>query len=111
MDILAGMMLANLSELFLGFYGKRICPAVMFCFVLFGAIMVLAMHAGLPSGGGRNRPQKNRVNALVKILTDFSVHWLNFFIGYSISHGTNFFTGVETLMDKNGYELTKRVSC
>lgn len=77
-------------------------------FVLLGAIMVLAMHAGFAFLEVGTVRKKNQVNALVKILTDFGVSTVAyFFIGYSISYGTNFFTGVETLMDKNGYELTK----
>jgi Amt family ammonium transporter len=52
--------------------------------------------------------KKNQVNALVKILTDFGISTVAyFFIGYSVAYGFNFFSGVETLMAKNGYELTK----
>jgi len=77
-------------------------------FVLLGAIMVLAMHAGfafLELGTVRS---KNQVNALVKILSDFAVSTIAyFFIGYGIAYGTSFLTGAETLAAKNGYELTK----
>ena len=52
--------------------------------------------------------KKNQANALVKILTDFGVSTVAyFFIGYTLAYGVNFFSGVETLMEKNGYELTK----
>jgi len=77
-------------------------------FVLLGAIMVLAMHAGfafLELGTVRS---KNQVNALVKILSDFAVSTIAyFFIGYGIAYGTSFLSGAETLAAKNGYELTK----
>ena len=77
-------------------------------FVLLGAIMVLAMHAGfafLEVGTVRN---KNQVNALVKIMVDFSVSTVAyFFIGYSIAYGLNFFSGAEVLAAKNGYDLVK----
>ncbi len=77
-------------------------------FVLLGAIMVLAMHAGfafLELGTVRS---KNQVNALVKIMVDFSVSTIAyFFIGYSIAYGVNFFSGAEALAAKNGYDLVK----
>ena len=77
-------------------------------FILLGAIMVLAMHAGFAFLEVGTVRKKNQVNALVKILSDFAISTLAyFFIGYGIAYGTHFFTGVETLMDKNGYELTK----
>lgn len=77
-------------------------------FILLGAIMVLAMHAGFAFLEVGTVRKKNQVNALVKILTDFGMSTVAyFFIGYSIAYGVNFFTGVETLMEKNGYELTK----
>ncbi len=77
-------------------------------FILLGAIMVLAMHAGFAFLEVGTVRKKNQVNALVKILTDFGISTVAyFFIGYSIAYGVNFFSGVETLLDKNGYELTK----
>ncbi len=77
-------------------------------FILLGAIMVLAMHAGFAFLEVGTVRKKNQVNALVKILTDFGVSTIAyFFIGYSIAYGVNFFSGVETLMEKNGFEMTK----
>jgi Amt family ammonium transporter len=77
-------------------------------FILLGAIMVLAMHAGFAFLEVGTVRKKNQVNALVKILTDFGVSTVAyFFIGYSIAYGINFFAGVETLLEKSGYELTK----
>jgi ammonium transporter, Amt family len=77
-------------------------------FVLLGAIMVLAMHAGfafLELGTVRS---KNQVNALVKILVDFSVSTIAyFFIGYSIAYGVSFYSGAEVLAAQNGYDLVK----
>jgi ammonium transporter, Amt family len=77
-------------------------------FVLLGAIMVLAMHSGfafLELGTVRH---KNQVNALVKIMVDFSISTIAyFFIGYSIAYGINFFSGAEVLAEKNGYDLVK----
>jgi Amt family ammonium transporter len=77
-------------------------------FILLGAIMVLAMHAGFAFLEVGTVRKKNQVNALVKILSDFGVSTIAyFFIGYSIAYGVNFFSGVDTLMEKNGFELTK----
>jgi Amt family ammonium transporter len=77
-------------------------------FILLGAVMVLAMHAGFAFLELGTVRKKNQVNALVKILTDFGVSTLAyFFIGYSIAYGVNFFDGAEQLAQKNGYELVK----
>ena len=77
-------------------------------FILLGAIMVLAMHAGFAFLELGTVRKKNQVNALVKILTDFGISTLAyFFIGYGIAYGVNFFTGAEQLAQKNGYELIK----
>ncbi len=77
-------------------------------FILLGAIMILAMHAGFAFLELGTVRKKNQINALVKILVDFSVSTLAyFFIGYSIAYGVNFFAGAEVLAQKSGYELTK----
>ena len=77
-------------------------------FVLLGAIMVLAMHAGFAFLELGTVRKKNQVNALVKILADFAVSTLAyFFIGYIIAYGVNFFTSAEQLAQKSGYELVK----
>jgi Amt family ammonium transporter len=77
-------------------------------FVLLGAIMVLAMHAGFAFLELGTVRKKNQVNALVKILTDFSVSTIAyFFIGYGIAYGVHFMNGAEVLAEKNGYDLAK----
>ena len=77
-------------------------------FVLLGGIMVLAMHAGFAFLELGTVRKKNQVNALVKILTDFSVSTIAyFFIGYSVAYGVSFFSSAEALSVKNGYELVK----
>ncbi|MBZ0105867.1 MAG: ammonium transporter [Sulfuricella denitrificans] len=77
-------------------------------FILLGAIMVLAMHAGFAFLELGTVRKKNQVNALVKILTDFSISTIAyFFVGYSIAYGMNFFSGAEVLVQKSGYELVK----
>ena len=77
-------------------------------FILLGAVMVLAMHAGFAFLELGTVRKKNQVNALVKIIVDFAVSTIAyFFIGYAIAYGVNFFTGAESLAQKNGYELVK----
>jgi ammonium transporter, Amt family len=77
-------------------------------FILLGAIMVLAMHAGFAFLELGTVRKKNQVNALVKILVDFSVSTVAyFFVGYSVAYGVSFFSGAELLAAKNGYELVK----
>lgn len=77
-------------------------------FVLLGAMMVLAMHAGFAFLEVGTVRKKNQVNALVKIMVDFSVSTIAyFFIGYSIAYGVDFFSGAETLSVNNGFALVK----
>jgi len=77
-------------------------------FVLLGAIMILAMHAGFAFLELGTVRKKNQVNALVKIMVDFAVSTVAyFFIGYGIAYGVNFFAGAETLALNNGYDLVK----
>src|SRR5262245_56820435 len=77
-------------------------------FILLGAILVLAMHAGFAFLELGTVRKKNQVNALVKILVDFSVSTIAyFFVGYAIAYGTTFFVGAESLAAKSGYELVK----
>ncbi len=77
-------------------------------FILLGAIMVLAMHGGFAFLELGTVRAKNQVNALVKILVDFSVSTVAyFFVGYAVAYGTHFFTGAEALSAKNGYELVR----
>lgn len=77
-------------------------------FLLMGAVMVLAMHAGFAFLELGTVRRKNQVNALVKIISDFSVSTLAyFFIGYGIAYGIDFLQGAPALSEKNGYELVK----
>lgn len=77
-------------------------------FLLMGAVMVLAMHAGFAFLEVGTVRHKNQVNALVKIIGDFAVSTIAyFFIGYGIAYGIGFFDAAPTLTEKNGYELVK----
>ncbi|MGL5002622.1 MAG: ammonium transporter [Casimicrobium sp.] len=77
-------------------------------FILLGAIMVLAMHAGFAFLELGTVRRKNQVNALVKILADFAVSTIAyFFIGYWIAYGAHFFGPADALAAKSGYDLVK----
>lgn len=77
-------------------------------FILLGAIMILAMHAGFAFLELGTVRKKNQVNALVKILVDFSVSTIAyFFIGYGIAYGIHFFDGAEKLAARSGFELVR----
>ena len=77
-------------------------------FILIGAVMVLAMHAGFAFLELGTVRAKNQVNALAKIMSDFAVSTIAyFFVGYWIAYGINFSSDVATLQDQHGYALVK----
>jgi Amt family ammonium transporter len=77
-------------------------------FLLIGAVMILAMHAGFAFLELGTVRAKNQVNALGKILGDFAVSSIAyFFIGYWLAYGKNFFQPAEILTLDHGYELVK----
>lgn len=77
-------------------------------FILLGAILILAMHAGFAFLELGTVRKKNQVNALVKILVDFAVSTIAyFFVGYTLAYGVNFFSDAAALSQRNGYELVK----
>ena len=77
-------------------------------FLLMGAIMVFAMHAGFAFLEVGTVRHKNQVNALVKIITDFAVSCIAyFFIGYWIAYDVTFFSSAAELSANNGYDLVK----
>lgn len=77
-------------------------------FILLGAVMVLAMHAGFAFLEVGTVRHKNQVNALSKILSDFAISTLAyFFVGYWISYGVSFMHPAATLGADHGYGLVK----
>jgi Amt family ammonium transporter len=70
--------------------------------------MVLAMHAGFAFLEVGTVREKNQVNALAKIMADFSISTIAyFFIGYSIAYGIDFYGAASSLGEKSAYELVK----
>ena len=77
-------------------------------FLLIGAVMILAMHAGFAFLELGTVRAKNQVNALGKILSDFAVSSVAyFFIGYWLAYGKHFFHPASVLSADHGYELVK----
>ena len=77
-------------------------------FILLGGIMVLAMHAGFAFLELGTVRKKNQVNALVKILVDFSVSTVVYFlVGYAVAYGSGFLVSATELSALNGYGLVK----
>ncbi len=83
-------------------------------FLLMGAILVFAMHGGFAFLEVGTVRHKNQVNALCKILVDFAVSTLSYFlVGFWIAYGTSFFVGAEALsgggkgFDAQGLTLVK----
>ncbi|MGP0628875.1 ammonium transporter [Nitrospina sp. 32_T5] len=76
-------------------------------FLMLGAVMVFAMHGGFAFLEVGTVRRKNQVNALVKIIVDFSICTVVYFtVGYAIAYGVYFYDSAETLVaDKQGYEL------
>jgi len=76
-------------------------------FLLLGAVMVFAMHAGFAFLEVGTVRKKNQVNAFVKILSDWSVSTVVYFlIGYPISYGVHFLMPASELLgDNQGYSL------
>jgi Amt family ammonium transporter len=74
-------------------------------FILMGAILVFAMHAGfafLEVGTVRN---KNQVNAMVKIISDFGMSTLAyFFVGYGVAYGVDFLSAASVISGGDGNE-------
>jgi len=77
-------------------------------FLMLGAVMVFAMHAGFAFLEVGTVRKKNQVNALVKILTDWSVSTIVYFmVGFPLAYGISFLTPASNLLSTTqGYDLT-----
>ena len=83
-------------------------------FLLMGAILVFAMHGGFAFLEVGTVRHKNQVNALCKIIVDFAISTVCYFvIGYWIAHGRGFFGSAEAISggatgyDPQGLTLVK----
>src|SRR5512133_2932730 len=78
-------------------------------FLMLGAVMVFAMHAGFAFLEVGTVRKKNQTNAFVKILTDWSISTVVYFcIGFPLAYGISFFQPVQMLVgDDQGYQLVR----
>jgi Amt family ammonium transporter len=76
-------------------------------FLMLGAVMVFAMHAGFAFLEVGTVRKKSQVNAFVKILTDWAVSTVVYFlIGFPIAYGISFLKPADQLIVENqGYDL------
>lgn len=76
-------------------------------FILMGAILVFAMHSGFAFLEVGTVRHKNQVNALVKILADFAVSTVAYFlVGYMVAYGVTFFVNAAVLSGAEAMEGT-----
>src|SRR5262245_46326471 len=83
-------------------------------FLLVGAVLVFAMHGGFAFLEACTVRHKNQVNALCKILVDFSISTVAyFFLGFATAYGTTFLVNADVLsgggkgFDAKGSTLVK----
>lgn len=77
-------------------------------FILIGAVMILAMHSGFAFLEVGSVRKKNQVNALNKILCEWSFSTLIYLlIGYPIARGISFLVPVDEMSGHGGFEYVK----
>ena len=77
-------------------------------FLMLGAVMILAMHAGFAFLEAGSVSRKNQVNAFNKIIFDWSVATVAYFIiGYYISYGIIIYSNRSLFTQNNGFELVR----
>lgn len=68
-------------------------------FLMLGAVMVFAMHAGFAFLEVGTVRKKSQVNAFIKIMTDWSVSTVVYFlIGFPLAYGISFLRPADQLM-------------
>jgi Amt family ammonium transporter len=68
-------------------------------FLMLGAVMIFAMHAGFAFLEVGTVREKNQVNAMVKIISDWGVSTMVYFlIGFPIAYGIHFWMGADQLV-------------
>jgi Amt family ammonium transporter len=77
-------------------------------FLMLGAVMIFAMHAGFAFLELGTVRRKNQVNALVKILSDWSVSTVMYFlVGFGVAYGVGFIEPASSLVQMRGVELVR----
>lgn len=77
-------------------------------FILLGAVMILAMHAGFAFLEVGSVRKKNQVNALNKIICEWCFSTVVYFlIGYPLARGVSFLVPITDMSGGNGLEYVK----
>ncbi|MFZ5985549.1 MAG: ammonium transporter [Bacillota bacterium] len=77
-------------------------------FLLLGAVMILAMHAGFAFLEAGTVSRKNQVNAFNKIIFDWSTTTVIYFLlGFPLAYGVFLYTNPSIFVQNNGYDLVK----
>jgi len=88
--------------------GIKYMSSVNVLFLMLGAVMILAMHAGFAFLEAGSVSRKNQVNAFNKIIFDWSVATVAYFIiGYYISYGIIIYSNRSLFTQNNGFELVR----
>jgi Amt family ammonium transporter len=76
-------------------------------FLMLGAVMVFAMHAGFAFLEVGTVRKKSQVNAFVKIITDWAVSTIVYFlVGFPLAYGISFLKPADQLISESqGYDL------
>lgn len=92
----------------------KVQPGADVFFLLMGAILVFAMHGGFAFLEVGTVRAKNQVNALVKIIVDFAISTIAYFlIGYTVAYGLSFLSSAADIagaakgFDGQGLTLVK----
>ncbi len=77
-------------------------------FILLGAVMILAMHAGFAFLEVGSVRKKNQVNALNKIICEWGFSTIVYFlVGYPLARGISFLVPIQQMSANNGFEYVK----
>lgn len=77
-------------------------------FLMLGAVMILAMHAGFAFLEAGTVSRKNQVNAFNKIIFDWSTTTVIYFlVGFPLAYGIFLYTDTSILTKNNGLELVR----
>lgn len=87
---------------------KTLVSSTNVFFIMIGAVMILAMHGGFAFLEVGSVRKKNQVNALNKIICEWSFSTLIYFlIGYPIARGISLLVPISEVSDQNGFEYVK----
>jgi ammonium transporter, Amt family len=88
--------------------GNFIMGSMNVLFLLLGAVMILAMHCGFAFLEAGTVSRKNQVNAFNKIIFDWSISTVIYFvIGFPLAYGVVLYTNPDLFTQNSGIELVR----